>query len=70
MSREPMFPSMRISIPLYAALLLAVLAADANAAGVRLENYQYPFPVETFAFESQRQDLEMAYMDLPPDGDA
>ena len=64
-----MFHSTRISIPLVATILLAVLAADAHAAGVRLENYQYPFPVEFFAFESQGQDLEMAFMDLPPEGD-
>ena len=65
-----MFHSLRISIPFFAALLLAVVAADARAAGVRLENYQYPFPVETFAFESQGQDLEMAFMDLQPEGEA
>ena len=65
-----MFHSLRISIPLAAAFLLAVLAANARAEGVRLENYQYPFPVETFTFESQRQELEMAFMDLPPEGEA
>src|SRR5690554_3882690 len=33
----------------------------------RLSNYKYPYPVEIFAFESQRQPLEMAYMDVKPD---
>ncbi|MDA8707951.1 alpha/beta hydrolase [Hellea sp.] len=37
-----------------------------------LKNYQYPFDVKRFQFKSQGQDLEMAYMYLPPsdlDGD-
>lgn len=32
--------------------------------GPRLEGFTYPFPVQTFSFESQRQKLEMAYMTL------
>ncbi|RUO26537.1 alpha/beta hydrolase [Aliidiomarina minuta] len=31
----------------------------------RLSNYSYPFDVHNFAFDSQRQSLEMAYMHLP-----
>jgi pimeloyl-ACP methyl ester carboxylesterase len=34
--------------------------------GPRLEGYDYPFPVRTFAFTSQQQALEMAYMDVAP----
>ena len=60
---------MRRSIPLLVTFFLVVLCADAHAAGIRLENYQYPFPVQIFAFESQQQDLEMAYMDLQSEGD-
>jgi pimeloyl-ACP methyl ester carboxylesterase len=32
--------------------------------GTRLEEVNYPFPTEVFAFESQRETLEMAYMDV------
>ncbi|GAA4437726.1 alpha/beta hydrolase [Bremerella cremea] len=35
----------------------------------RLSGYDYPFPVETYKFRSQEQDLEMAYMYLPPKED-
>ncbi|WP_439472414.1 alpha/beta fold hydrolase [Brevundimonas sp.] len=34
--------------------------------GPRLEGYDYPFPIHTFVFTSQRQALEMVYMDLAP----
>lgn len=34
---------------------------------VNLENYQYPFPVKFFEFESQGEKLKMAYMDIRPD---
>ncbi|MFC7378192.1 alpha/beta fold hydrolase [Brevundimonas sp. GCM10030266] len=34
--------------------------------GPRLEGYEYPFPVRTFAFTSQRQALEMTYVDVAP----
>ena len=33
----------------------------------RLTGVKYPFPVRTYRFESQRQQLEMNYMDLRPD---
>tara|TARA_B100000749_G_scaffold280259_1_gene275735 strand:- start:91773 stop:92753 length:981 start_codon:yes stop_codon:yes gene_type:complete len=29
-----------------------------------LDGYSYPFPVQTFEFKSQKQDVHMAYMDL------
>lgn len=35
----------------------------------RLSEYSYPFEVKTYAFEAQRQPLEMAYMDVAPDGE-
>lgn len=41
-----------------------MLAAD----NLRLEGFAYPFPVQQFRFSSQRQPLEMAYMDVPPVG--
>jgi pimeloyl-ACP methyl ester carboxylesterase len=36
--------------------------------GIRLEGYRYPFPEKTFRFESQRQQLEMVYMEVVPAG--
>lgn len=32
----------------------------------RLEHFDYPFPVQIYAFTSHEQTLEMAYMDVPP----
>ncbi|UZJ43684.1 alpha/beta hydrolase [Marinimicrobium sp. C6131] len=46
------------------------LADDqAPAYDARLTGYPYPFEVHTFAFDSQRQRLEMAYMHLPGEPD-
>lgn len=54
--------------------LVSVLAAlaptlasadDMPAYGAELEGFTYPFAVQRFAFSSQRQSVQMAYMDLP-----
>jgi pimeloyl-ACP methyl ester carboxylesterase len=37
------------------------------AYGPELEGFDYPFPVERFRFTSQRQSLQMAYLDVKPD---
>ncbi|HEV7271551.1 MAG TPA: alpha/beta hydrolase [Pseudoxanthomonas sp.] len=34
--------------------------------GARLEGFEYPHPVKTFALDSQAQPLEMAYLDIAP----
>ncbi|WP_419964737.1 alpha/beta fold hydrolase [Pelomonas nitida] len=48
-----------------------VCAAPASPSyGVELQGFDYPHPVERYAFQSQRQALEMAYMDVPPRGEA
>ena len=52
-----------------AALLIAASAARAEGPagyGPELEGFEYPFPVERFAFESQRQTLAMGFMDIAP----
>ncbi len=52
-------------------ILLALSCGSAIAApdyGPRLEGFDYPHPVRTFAFSSQQQPLEMAYLDVPPGG--
>lgn len=50
---------------------MAVIAAappvdSGPAYGPRLEGFAYPWPVNLFHFQSQRQALEMAYMDVKP----
>jgi pimeloyl-ACP methyl ester carboxylesterase len=60
--------------PALAALLVALLLpgealADPQplaAYGAELEGFAYPFPVERFNLTSQRQPLQMAYMDIEP----
>ena len=45
----------------------AAAAADDDAAyGPQLQGFEYPWPVSRFSFTSQREDLEMAYMDVRP----
>ncbi|KTT26113.1 alpha/beta hydrolase [Pseudomonas oryzihabitans] len=61
--------SLRLALPL-AALLASPLAVAATAYGERLEGFDYDFPVRQFAFESQQQPLEMAYLDVAPSGRA
>jgi pimeloyl-ACP methyl ester carboxylesterase len=52
---------------LFTALLCATASAQSAASyGPMLEGFDYPYPVERFEFESQRQRLEMAYMDVRP----
>lgn len=46
-------------------LALGCMVGRATAAeNLRLEEFDYPFPVQTFHFSSQQQPLEMAYMDV------
>lgn len=58
---------------LLAALALSPLAsASATDAppryGAQLEGFAYPYPVHWYRFDSQRQPLQMAYMDVAPTG--
>ncbi len=39
-----------------------------HASGIRLEDFTYPYPEKNYVFESQRQRLEMIYMDVPAAG--
>lgn len=53
--------------PLFSLLALifaSVLWSEAPVYDARLTRYAYPYPVESFAFQSQNQSLEMAYMHL------
>ena len=47
--------------------LAAAALAYSEDAGIRLEQYTYPFPEHIYRFESQRQPLEMVYMDVSPE---
>jgi pimeloyl-ACP methyl ester carboxylesterase len=49
------------------ALMLPGAALAAPAYGPELEGFDYPFPVERYAFTSQRQPLQMAYLDVRPE---
>ncbi len=45
---------------------VASTASAEPAYGLELEGFDYPFPVQRFAFTSQRQSVQMAYIDLKP----
>lgn len=55
---------MRGLLPLF--ILLGCYSYSAASDALRLEEFPYPFPVEIFPITSQRQSLEMAYMDVAP----
>lgn len=38
--------------------------------GSELQGFDYPYPISYYTFQSQRQELKMAYMDVPPDAKA
>ncbi len=60
--------SLRLALPLTTLLLSSPALAD-TVYGERLEGFDYDFPVRTFAFDSQQQRLEMAYLDVAPSGE-
>ncbi len=60
---RPVFRLLTLSLALGAAPALG-----AETYGPRLEGFEYPYPVHTFALASQQQTLEMAYLDVPPAG--
>lgn len=47
------------------ALCFACALLPAAEAGIRLEGFAYPHPERVHRFQSQRQELEMVYMDVP-----
>lgn len=50
-------------------LFLLIISSKALAFeyDARLTSYDYPFPVQYYSFETQNQELQMAYMDLKPE---
>lgn len=58
-------------------VILALMMPQAQAQdakqpvyGAQLEGFDYPHEVKRFQFHSQNQDVEMAFMDVAPDGEA
>ena len=63
---------MRLRVLLIMALIAALsgttVAADEGPVyGSELEGFDYPLPVQRFQFESQRQSVQMAYLDAQPE---
>ncbi|SEI21334.1 alpha/beta fold hydrolase [Pseudomonas asplenii] len=58
------------SLFLAASLPVLSQAAEGPAYGPQLQGFDYPYPVEHFAFQSQGQALQMGYMDVKPSGPA
>lgn len=56
-----------LSILLAAPALAEAPPETGPAYGPELEGFDYPFPVERFAFTSQRQPVQMAYLAVKPD---
>jgi len=50
-------------------LMRTTIGHPSPAFDARLSEFEYPFPVETFEFTSQRQTLQMAYMHLKGESD-
>lgn len=48
-------------------LICGGAAAEPAVYGAELEGFDYPWPVQHFNFESQRQPLQMAYLDIAPE---
>jgi pimeloyl-ACP methyl ester carboxylesterase len=46
------------------------LSATAAVYGPELQGFEYPYPIQHFAFTSQGQSLQMAYMDIAAQGKA
>ena len=59
---------MRLPAIALLASLLPLTAVASDSYGPRLEGFEYPYPLKTFAIDSQRQALEMAYLDVAPEG--
>lgn len=54
------------TIPLFSSLVKAA-PQDGPVYGAELQGFSYPWPVAEYSFQSQRQTLHMAYMDIRPE---
>ncbi len=55
---------------LLSAALPTIVHADGPSYGPQLQGFDYPYPIQNFAFESQGKPLEMGFMDVPPSAKA
>lgn len=53
---------------LMTSLLVLISSPSWADTGYRLQNFDYPYPVQYHHFDSQQQSLEMAYLDVRPEG--
>src|SRR3978361_717194 len=68
MEFRTIFASLALSATVFAGPLAAQQPADPTPSyGPELEGFDYPYPVQRFAFTSQRQSLHMAYLDVKPE---
>lgn len=58
------------AIAIAACLAASAVAQTTQPGGIDLPGVEYAYPTQRFAFTSQRQPLEMAYMDVAPTGEA
>ncbi len=63
---------MRMLKLVFVALSLALSGVSATADegpayGPELEGFEYPLPVQRFVFQSQRQQVQMGYLDAQPE---
>src|SRR5262245_32949642 len=49
---------------------LSRLARAEEPLGIALEGFAYPYPVHMFVIPGGGERLDMAYMDVPPEGDS
>ena len=63
----PYFRSLLLSAALFGSSLSIHARADEVAYGPELEGFDYPAPVQRFRFNSQRQPVQMAYLDVRPE---
>jgi pimeloyl-ACP methyl ester carboxylesterase len=62
-------PTMKTAgVTAFAAFAVTATCATAASYGPELQGFSYPYPQQHHAFNSQRQALQMAYMDVPPSG--
>ena len=62
-----MITKVQILILLIIAIGITSSYAQPQLLDINLENYKYPFPVRSITINSQKQGLQMAYMDVKPD---
>ena len=64
---RPRFLSIALTVAAIAAPPASTLPPPEVLYGPELEGFDYPFPVQRFAFTSQSVKLQMAYLDVAPD---